>query len=244
MKSFLLTSALLVAAASSTFAQEMDKHVAADFGWEIGVNGGFSPNTIPQGPSKLYTGTSITVNPAAALHINYNINENWQVGAELGGTHWQTTGTWQQNALNGQTAPSEKVTFNIADAAVSFLLQLNHVIPSYSAYTHYNKSNFYYGISAGIIATTNDARQYYSQFNAAPDPQAYYVSKYDYGYGIGFALGAQVGYAWYLTPHFGFNADVAGRWAYVGNSDTRYAHVNSSYNILYFPVTVGVRLRL
>ena len=62
-------------------------------------------------------------------------------------------------------------------------------------------------------------------------------------YGKGF----QVGYTYYffpgLAPRLGVNVQLAMRYAGVATNDTRYASENSSFYLLYFPETIGLRWR-
>lgn len=240
MRAFLLTTALLVTTAiGSAQAQQ-----AADFNWELGLNGGVNSNTVPGGNSKLYDGTKGTWNAAGSFKVAYNINENWQIGGELGAQKWVTTGMWPINDANGQTLESRKVTFVIANPAMSICAQANHMTPTYSEYKHYNKTNLYYGITLGILPTLNDGQVSHSKYNQAPNPSYVYTSQYDYGYGMGFTAGVQIGYSYYFIPRFGVNIEAAGRYAMVGTSDVNYDHINERYHTFYFPVTVGIRYRM
>ena len=238
MKAFLLTIAL-VTAVGSLYAQD-----PADFKIEIGLSGGICTNTIPGGSSALYEGSNSSWNPAGSIKVDYNINENWQIGGEIGAAKWMTTGSWPVNDAFGQSLQSQKITFIIANPAISACLQVNRVVPFYSKYKHFNKANFYYGVSLGLLPTVNDGGITYSKYDKSPDPALTYVSQYDYGFGIGYTAGIQVGYSYYIVPKFGVNVELAGRYAYVGTNETRYNHENTHYDLLYFPATIGLRYRL
>jgi hypothetical protein len=238
MKALLLTTIALAMATCSLYAQN-----PSDYKIEIGLNGGIGVNTIPTGSSALYEGSSGSSNATGSLKVDYNINENWQIGGEVGAAKWMTSGTWPITGAFGQSLQPQKVTFIIANPAISVCAQLNRVVPFYSKYTHYNKANFYYGVSAGILPTVNDGAISYSKYNKSPDPTYTYVSQYDYGFGLGYVAGVQVGFSYYIIPKLGVNVELAGRYAYVGTNETRYDHENTHYELLYFPATVGLRYR-
>lgn len=229
---------IAITTANSLFAQ-----LPADYRFELGVNGGISANTLPTGPDPLYTGTKTIPSAEFSARFHYNLNENWQIGIDLGRSKWTTTANWALTDVNGQTLQSKKVTFNIAEPATSFCAQLNRLKGYRSRYKEYNKANFYYGISLGTIVAANDGSMGQSAYGQSPDPKLMYTSSYNYGYGIGYLAGLQVGLSYYIWENFGVNFEIAGREAYVWNNDSRYSHANDEYNIFYFPITVGLRYR-
>ena len=238
MRSFLFFLIAIAATSQSLFAQ-----LPADYKFEFGINGGISFNALPTGPNQLYTGTKTMPAGAWGLNFHYNLNENWQLGLEFAQTSWKTTAMWSLTDVNNQILQPQKVTFNIAKPAVSTLFQANRLMGYRSKYKEYNKANFYYGLSFGLLVAKNDGAISQSTYGQSPDPSLVYTSQYNYGYGIGYLWGAQVGLSYYIWENFGVNIELAGREAYVWTNDSRYNHQNSEYNIFYFPCTVGVRYR-
>jgi len=238
MRSFLFFLLTITASTTIVFAQ-----LPADYKFEIGVNGGVGFNTLPTGPDVQYTGSKTMVGQAYALSFHYNMNERWQIGVELSQTYWKTTAMWALTDVNNQVLQPQKVTFNIANPAVGALAQLNRLVGYRSKYKEYNKANFYYGISFGTLVAKNDGSMSESTYGQNPDPKLVYTSQYNYGYGIGYLGGAQIGLSYYIWETFGVNVELAGRVAHVWTNDYRYNGANSEYNIFYFPCTVGLRYR-
>jgi len=229
---------IAITAANSLFAQ-----LPPDYRFEFGVNGGMSTTTLPTGPDALYTGSKTTWSPEFSVRFHYNLTDKWQIGIDAGRSKWSTTGNWTLSDVNGQTLQSKQVTFNIADPAVSVCAQLNRMVGFRSRYKEYNKANLYYGISFGTLVAVNNAGSSLSAYGASPDPKLMYTSSYNYGYGIGYLTGVQIGLSYYIWENFGVNVELAAREAYVWNNDSRYGHANDEYNIFYFPMTVGLRYR-
>jgi hypothetical protein len=240
MKAFLLTAFTIAAATVSVSAQSF----RPDFPLEFGIYGGLGGSTIPTGPASQYTGGKSVWNGTYGATFDYNLSDNLQVGGEVNVAKWSSTANWNQSYTFGQTLEQKKVTFNIANPALSFMAHFNYMMPEYSSYKEYIKGNFYYGISLGLIASVNDGSIAYTAYNDAPAPTYTYVSQYNYGMGIGFTAGVQVGYTYYATEHFGINLQVAGRYATVGTNDVKYAHENSNYHLFYFPCTIGIHYRI
>lgn len=239
MKSFLLAATLLCTLPGKIFAQNFPP----DYRYEFGINGGIAPFTIPNGVDDRYKGDNAGVPPAASINFNYNISQNLQVGAELGMTTWKTTSNWNLTDAYGVQLKPRTVTFSIAKPAITSIVQFNFVKPYYSSYKEYNKANVYAGVAAGLTYTVNDGGLETATYNVAPNPSLVYTKQYNYGYGIGYVVGAQIGVSYYVVEHIGFNVEVQGRYTDVGTSDTRYGHVNSRYNLFYFPIKAGIRFR-
>ena len=94
-----------------------------------------------------------------------------------------------------------------------------------------------------MVNTISDGSLAYSRYTSGADSGAAYVSKYDYGMGVGLSFGLQMGYTYYIIPRLGVNVEIAMRYANVATNSTSYASENSSYHLLYFPETVGLRWR-
>jgi hypothetical protein len=239
MRSTLLTAFTVIAIAASANAQSFPP----DYRFEAGLNIGTSVNTLPNGPLALYTGTKTQWAPEASLRFHYSFSPYWQVGGDLGYTNWTTIGNWSQNDVYGKPLQSQRIKFVISDPTITVAAQANRVVPFYSKYKEYNKANFYYGATLGVVFTVNDAGSQQSKYNSAPDPNFTYTSQYNYGNGIGYVAGVQAGFTYYISEMLGINIEGAARFTEVGTTDTRYDHANSHYNLFYFPMTVGFRIR-
>lgn len=239
MKAFLLTAAALMACAGSMFAQNL----APVYDWEVGLSGGFSVITRPLGPAPGYQGTRTNVVHDYSLKATYYFNEHWNLSLDIGTRQWETFGTWQLNDANGQQLKSRNITFVVADHAVSESIQMNYLIPFYAQYSNFNRANVYFGLMFGLVTTVNDGAMGFSKYNAAPDSNYTYTSKYDYGYGIGASYGAQVGFTYYIIPRLGVNVELAARYAGVRTHDSRYGSENDHFHLLYFPETIGLKWR-
>ncbi len=239
MKAFLLTTAAILACAGSMFAQNLPP----EYSWEIGVNGGYSTMTRPLGPAEAYQGTRTNVSTDYSLRACYFFNPHWMINLDLGNRRWESYGQWNVTDLFGQPLKPQQITFVVADYALTETVGMNYVIPFYSKYNTINRSNINFGVIFGLINTMNDGSIAYSKYKAPPDSNYTYMSKYDYGFGIGYTFGLQIGYTYYFLPRFAVNVDLGLRYADVKTNDVRYNHENSNYHLLYFPETLGLRWR-
>ncbi len=239
MKAFLLTVAIFLGAAGSMFAQNLPP----DYFWEIGVNAGFSTFTRPLGPANAYQGTQTNVSPDYSIRASYFFNPHWMMNADVGTRKWESYGQWSLTDLNGQALKPQQITFLVADKAMTESIGINYVIPFYSQYNTINRSNINFGVTLGIINTINDGSIAYSKYKSAPDSNYTYMSRYDYGYGIGLTYGAQIGYTYYILPRLALNVDLAIRYAGVHTNDIHYDHENANFHTIYFPETLGLRWR-
>ncbi len=239
MKAFLLTAATILAFAGSMFAQNLPP----DYRWEVGVNAGFSTFTRPLGPAEGYQGTRTNTSHDYSLRAAYFFTPHWMLNVDIGTRQWISYGQWKQYDLNGRMLQSRDVTFLVADYAISECFSMNYVIPFYSKYGNVNRSNINFGATVGMINTVNDGSVAYSTYKQAPNPDFTYVSRYNYGYGIGYTVGLQAGYTYYITNRLGVNLDLAVRYAKVATNEVRYSHENSKFSTMYFPETIGIRYR-
>lgn len=239
MKAFLLTAATLLAFAGGVFAQNLPP----DYNWEVGVNAGISGFTRPLGPAINYQGTRTGTIPDLSVRLNYFFNPHWMINLDIGSRRWASYGTWQLNDLNGQQLKGREITFLVADHALNESVGINYVIPFYTRYNTYNKANLNFGAQFGFMTTVNDGSQAFSKYRSAPDSNYTYMSRYDYGYGIGVTYGLQVGFTYFIIPRLGLNIDLAARYASVHTSDQHYGSENNHFELLYFPATFGVRWR-
>lgn len=243
MKALLLTVVTLLASVCTIFAQNMPPQ----YDWEVGVNGGFSVITRPLGTATGYQGTRTNVVHDFSAQITRNFSEHWFLTFEVGDRKWQTFGDWTPVGPFGQKMPAQQITFQIADHALSESFEFNYNIPFYTHFHTYNRSNLYFGVMFGLVTTVSDGALGYNTYKTSVDSGATYVSRYDYGMGVGLSYGIQMGYTYYIfpgiNPRLGINVQLAIRYAGVSTNDTRYGSENSSFYLLHFPETVGIRWR-
>lgn len=239
MKAFLLTAATLLAFAGGIFAQNQPP----DFRWEVGVNGGYSAITRPLGPAEGYQGTRTNIVGDLSVRLNYFANPNLMLNLDVGKRRWETFGDWQLTGLFGRKIGTRQISYLMAKEAINYSVGINYVIPFYTEYQTYNKSNLNFGVNVGLITTINDGSTGYTTIPAGTDPAYTYVSSYNYGMGIGYSFGIQLGYTYYIFPRLGINLDLGMRYANVGTNDVNYRAGNSRYYLLYFPETLGIRWR-
>jgi hypothetical protein len=240
MKSFLLTVATLMAFTGGMFAQNLPP----EFRWEVGANGGYSVITRPVGPPAVYTGTRTNIVKDYSLRASYYFNSRWMMTLDLGDRRWETFGPWKLNDKYGVKLNSIDVPFLLADHALTQTVQMNHVIPFYTQFRNFNRANFYFGVTAGLVETLNDASRSYSKYNSPTDSGYTYVSGYHYGSGMGYTLGLQTGFIYYIVPRIGVTAELALRYVNVKTIDINYAAPNAHYHVMHFPQTVGIRYRI
>ncbi len=245
MKAFLLTAATFMMCAGGLFAQYnmWSNNLPPDYNWEVGVNGGWSTFTRPTGPADVYQGTRTKTVNDFSIRASYFLDPHWMFNLDIGDRRWESSGDWQIVDNQGQTLGKRPVTFLVADHAINESIGLNYVVPFYTRYKTYNKSNLYFGVSFGLMQTANDGSIKYSTYKAAPDSGYIYPSRYDYARGDGYCIGLQAGYTWYVIPRLGLNIDLAVRYAQVNTIDEHYGSVNAHFSTLYFPETIGLRWR-
>lgn len=240
MKSFLLTAATCLAFAGGTFAQNLPPV----YRWEVGANGGLSTITRPVGPPAVYTGNSTDVVKDYSVRASYYFNWHWMMLVDVGNRRWESFGQWTLEDRYGQQLKPVKMNFLLADHAITTSVQMNYVVPFYSQFTTFNRANLYFGAHLGMVNTINDGSRSYDRITTAYDSSMTYVSGYHYNSGIGYTLGVQSGFIYYIVPRFGVCAEVAMRYVHVKTIDTKWAEPNAKYNLLHFPQTVGIRYRI
>lgn len=247
MKGFLLTAALLLAFTGGAFAQtNVWNNYEVDRRWDIGFNYGASSITRPLGPEKAYQGSRTNVVPEFSLKLQYVITPHWHLAFELGARTWESYGTWSNPSTYGTQLKPTEVKFQLGKPAITETFQLNYVIPFYSEYRVLNRANLYFGVSAGLVTTVSDGSQSFGKYNAPPDSSYRYINGYNYGAGIGYNVGIQAGYTYYIMRKWGVNVELGARYVNMtadkvnGLAD---AHGTTKYNMLFFPGTVGVRYR-
>jgi len=230
-----MKSLLLIAVASVFSLNAMAQR------FELGINGGMSTTTRPEGA--LYQGEHNEWTPAGSLSFHYNFHERWQAGLSIGVTSWKRTGQWPLTGAMEDSLGTEEISFTMAKSAVTFAFQLNHVIPFYQDYEDFVKQQIYFGVAAGPVIVANDGEVTTSRVNPNTPFEYSYTSGFNFQPGYGFMVGAQVGYTYYLGEHFGINVDIAPRIAWVETVDPRLGEANNQYSVMYFPTTIGLRYR-
>lgn len=209
--------------------------------YEFGLSGGVSNTSRVK--ESLYSGDKGKWTYAAGINFHYNISPRLQAGLEAGMTHWERTGAWTLYANNNQSLGTKEVTFLFAERALSLAVRLNYVVPLYNLYEDFVRSSFYGGISLGGVATGNEGKIEYSKSNPNTPAEYRYVSRFQYESGYGTVLGLQVGYNYFFSKLLGMNIEFAPKMAWVKTVDAKYGYANDTYNILYFPATIGLRFR-
>lgn len=209
--------------------------------FELGLLGGGSTTAIPQ--KSLYTGDKAQWCYTTGIQFHYNSNSYLQVGGEVGMTRWERNGDWKLSAASNQNLGSKNVNFVLAERAVNIALRANFVFPFYSQYEDFVRSNIYIGVSAGGIVTGNNGNIEYSRYNPNTPTEYSYVSKYNYESGYGTMLGIQLGGSYYFSKLLGVNVEVAPKMAWVNTIDSRYAYANDNFNIIYLPISLGLKFR-
>ncbi|HTN46504.1 MAG TPA: hypothetical protein VL098_09170 [Flavipsychrobacter sp.] len=210
--------------------------------FELGFNGGLSNTAKPT--KTLYDGDEGKWTYATGLNLHYNINRNLQAGLDVQMTRWERKTEWPLYGTNNQYMGMRNVDYIFAERALSFALRFNYVIPFEARYEDFVRSSLYVGISAGAVATGSEGKIEYARALPNSPSDFNYVSKYQYESGYGGLLGAQIGYSYYFSRVIGVNIEFAPKFASVKTTDSRYNHANNTYNILYFPTTLGLRIRL
>ncbi len=209
--------------------------------YELGLTGGVSSTSRVK--ESLYSGDKGKWTYAAGINFHYNINPHFQAGLEAGMTRWERTGEWSLNASNNQSLGNKEVTYLFAERALSLALRLNYVVPIYRAYDDFIRSSFYGGVTLGGVATGNEGKIEYAKGNPNTPAEYRYVTKFQYESGYGTLLGLQIGYNYYFSKLLGVNLEFAPKMAWVKTVDAKYGAANDTYNILYFPATIGLRFR-
>lgn len=209
--------------------------------YEAGLSGGVSNTSRIK--ESLYSGNKGTWTYAAGINFHLNIDPHWQAGIEAGMTRWERTDEWALYGSNNQSLGTKEVNYIFAERALSLTLRLNYVLPFYNRYEDFIRSSFYGGISLGGVATGNEGKIEYSRANPNTPAEYRYVSKFQYESGYGTVLGLQVGYNYFFSKLLGLNLEFAPKMAWVKTVDSKYGYANDTYNILYFPATVGLRFR-
>ncbi len=209
--------------------------------FEVGINRGVSNTSQPN--ESLYNGDKGKWSYATDLNLHMNFSERWQAGFSIGMTKWERTGNLLLTAAYNINLGSRKVNYLYAKRAVSIAFQGNHVIPFKERYEDFVRSNLYFGLSAGVVVTGNDGNITYTKTNPNTPSEFTYISEFNYQSGYGTLLGVQVGYTYYFGEHLGINLEFAPKITWVKTVDPKYNNANDTYNLFYFPTTIGIHYR-
>ena len=222
MKKVLL--AVLLLSSAGAYAQDL----------EFGVGGGFSTNTAPDGNMPYKQDQSLT-NYAGTLKLVYTTRNFWQFG--LDGHVMEIAGRSTKSypgPFAGDTVGGDNRKIVYAKFGVSVCGVANKAFHSFNKETHqYGKSYLYAGVALGYGAARNDHIEYTSgeSYNG-PDG------------GRGIVFGGQAGYVANLSEKLGFNIEVALRrldFKYDAGVPLLTPHQYLHYNVMVFPITVGLR---
>lgn len=209
--------------------------------FEIGINGGLSTTSKPYG--SLYQGTDNIINYTGDINFHYNFSERWQTGLSIGITQWQRKDSWPLTSAYKDSLGSMDVKMILADPAVSFAFQLNHIVPFYERYEDFVQAHLYFGVAAGAVITGNSPKMEFSRVMNNSRDEYTYTSEFHYGSGYGFLLGAQIGYSYFFNEHLGINLELAPKMAFMKTNDARFHGANNRFNVLYWPATIGIHYR-
>ena len=213
---------------------------AADYTSEVTLSGGIAPATVPF--KTYYRGGDMRLPYYASLNYHYNLNEAFQLGIAVGMTEWQSSDDQHINTITNPNLASQRITYVYAERAFDVTARANWVIPTYNG-AHQNSANFYVGVAAGAVFTLNNYGTQYAQAGDRQGPEFKYLRQYNYNSGTGFVGGIQAGFTKYLTMGLGLNVEVAPRYAYIKTINADLEANNENFGLLYFPVTIGLRVR-
>jgi hypothetical protein len=208
----------LLLAPASTFAQN----------FELGLGVGISTNTRPS-DNMPYKGDKLTINYALAFDVLYNISDYLQAGVEAHATQLSRKSSTIYTTFYGNKIGNDNKRFVYAKSATAICAVLNGKLPAKNGYA-------YGGLALGYGAARHDSKTLSSNESyRAPNG------------GNGLVFGLQVGYVLGITERIGFSAQAALRHfslKYDAMEPTGTTAENLKYNIMSFPITVGIRYRI
>jgi hypothetical protein len=195
---------------------------------EIMLGGGASLNSSPT-TNMAYSGEKICfTNYAAQLGFLYNFAEDWQAG--LQGTVLQLSRISDKVYAGPDGTPiggsGKHYVYSNEDATVYAIINRKMNI---------GNGYFYGGLAAGYGIARNNSK-------SLPDNVAYEAPDG----GKGYAAGAQIGYVIGINSRLGIYAEGAFRYMdlkYDAEAPNVHPHTDLHYQIMAFPLTVGLRYR-
>jgi len=192
---------------------------------ELGLAGGISMNGKPSG-NMPFKADKTAINYVATLTGLYNINNYIQAGLEVGASGLSGKTTITYTDVNGNPIKSEDKRFVYAKKALTLSAVANGKLSMGNGYG-------YAGIAIGYAGARHDSKKLNdNEIYRAPDG------------GNGLLAGLQIGYVNGITKRLALSAQAALRYyslrydAHVGAGETL------KYNIIAFPLTVGIRYML
>jgi hypothetical protein len=238
MKVFILSMLALIGAGSISAQtyQELSR-------FEIGINGGLSRISIPQG--SLYQGTSTYWKPYAAFKALYTVREYFQVGLDVNASRWESTDdNVPLTGLQNNPLGYDTVRYVFARPAISFIFQANALIPLFRNYRYHNVANIHLGIGGGPVVTVNDGATGIKRYGSTTQDSSYsYMNYYGFQPGSGWAFGFQAGYTHYIKDHVGFGIEYAPRYYHIRTNDSHIARRNSEFSLWAHALSLSVRYR-
>jgi hypothetical protein len=199
---------------------------------ELGIGGGFSTNTAPQG-NILYKSDQSLLNYAGTLKLVYTSATHWQIG---GDAHIFELSGKSSKVYTGYKTPqptvggdNKKIIY--AKYASTYCFTFNRAF-----FFTEGKGYFYAGVAVGYSSGRNNPVDYTANesYNA-PDG------------GQGIALGGQLGIVKDISETVAFNLDVAVRYMdleYAADAPYVLPAEDLHYNLVAVPVTIGIRYYL
>ncbi len=218
MKHILLAALLL--GSSSVMAQRL----------ELGVGGGFCTNTAPSGNLEYVSDQSL-INYAATLKLMYTSETKWQLGIdahlfELSGKSSKVYPGYFRSPAETVGGDNKKLVY--AKYASTYTFDFNRAFFFTEA-----KGYFYVGVALGYSSARNNPIDHTNNesYNG-PDG------------GRGLAVGGQLGVVKDFSDKVAFNLDVAVRYMdlhYDAEAPLILPQEKLKYNLIAFPITVGIR---
>lgn len=186
---------------------------------ELGVSGGFLTNSTPwvDGNSATYT-QSATPSAYTSLKLFAHVHNNWQVGLGI------DLATIKSNLLvevPGAQPHLYQGSLQIGDPNIPMYLMLNRTFRAPKGYA-------YAGMNAGITFITGASSTSVTHPGIAPTEKQ------------GFQVGLQAGYTYQLIKRLAANAELGARYFTTAIPGAK-PNVDATYDVWYFPVSVGLR---
>ncbi|MEI8278685.1 MAG: hypothetical protein WCG87_02910 [Bacteroidota bacterium] len=229
----ILLTAIALLTTGTVFAQYVPEYRS-----ELGFNSGLTTITTPSNTN--YTGRTSVWNNYSSLRFSYGVSDHYLMSFEMGATSWTTRDKWPITGRDNANYGIKEVKYVFGKPALSFMIHTNRVVPFYSRYREMVRSQFYFGLSGGLMVTVNDGQ---NTIGYNTQDSSTYTKEFHYDSGIGYVVGFQLGYSYFVTRHFGFNIEGTARYANVNTADRRYGSINEKFDLTYFPVTLGLRYR-
>jgi len=190
--------------------------------FELGLGAGISFNTKPS-DNMLFKSDKSTVNYAVSATGLYNVSNHLQAGLEVHVSELSGKSSITYTYWDGTTIGGGDKKFVYAKKAISLCAVLNGKLSMGNGYG-------YAGVALGYAAARHDSKKH-------NDNEAYRAPNG----GNGVSAGLQIGFVAGLSKRLALSGEAALRYYMLNYS----AHVQNNetlkYNIVSFPITVGIR---